>query len=75
MQADLSPGEVFCAAKGDALAFVGSAAENRGTQFEQALCACRSMDVAPEMNQMQLAQALAVLPWGLLLQHYLSAHR
>lgn len=54
------PFERLAAAKRDALAFIGSDGDIRRAQFELAVRADHASYPAPHMNDMQLAQAIAV---------------
>ena len=53
------PPKIFKSAKTDALAFIGSDGEIRGSQFEQASRHYRSIYRSPLMSDMQLAKAIA----------------
>ena len=54
------PFEMLKSAKHDALAFIGSDGEIRGAQFELAVRTYHTSYPAPHMNDLQLAQAIAV---------------
>ncbi|MCF5054475.1 DUF2388 domain-containing protein [Pseudomonas syringae] len=54
------PFEMLKAAKSDALAFIGSDGDIRGAQFELAVRTYHRAYPAPHMDDMQLAQAIAV---------------
>lgn len=54
------PFEMLKSAKNDALAFIGSDGDIRGAQFELAVRTYHTTYPAPHMNDMQLAQAIAV---------------
>ncbi|GAB7529041.1 DUF2388 domain-containing protein [Pseudomonas sp. 3A(2025)] len=54
--------DLFKPAKSDALTFIASGGEIRGAEFEQASRHYRSTYASPLMSDMQLAQAIAILP-------------
>ncbi len=54
------PFEMLKSAKSDALAFIGSDGDIRGAQFELAVRTYHAAYPAPHMDDMQLAQAIAV---------------